>query len=450
MVRDPKAIKAGNISGAIKGTFKTDSIYNVTGDLIVNQGDTIRFEPGTKVYFAGLYNIFVHGNLSAIGTKASPVYIGVQGITKTDNPSQNPLTDPAYQGKWGGILGDSLTSFMIFKYCRIEYAGGPITSAQTKGTKNGGLPPTIKFINANGILDVEDSWFYGCVDGGAVISIKYGIFNVMRNIFEKAGIYGSECVELGAACKGNVAYNLMMGACTNGIKVSSGGTLAQDQVAIYNNTILNGGFRRYDYGGAAGAAGNSGGRGGSISLEQNGAGQIYNNLLVNNRIGLRIVGTGVYQGNSLVIADTAHCFYGNNYSYADSAVTAIQIYPQGFLTKPRTTDIPLPSSFLPSGYVLGGVYPTSTLIGANNPKFVNYPLPINLTGGAYSTLDKLAYVTGFDFHLSSTSPCIGKGNTSFTIVSTSIPISANFGATAFTPPGADIGCYQSNGSGLTN
>ena len=85
-----------------------------------------------------------------------------------------------------------------------------------------------------------------------------------------------------------------------------------------------------------------------------------------------------------------------------------------------------------------------------NPKFVNYPLPINLSAGAYATLDRLAYVTGFDFHLASGSPATVKGNTSFTVAKTNIPIDPNFGATAVTPPGADLGCYQTNGSGLGN
>ena len=436
-------VHAGNIGGSIKGTMLSDSVYYVTSDVVINKGDTLYIQPGAKIYFKGLYNFFVHGNLLSIGTSAKPIYFSVQNQAKMDNPTQDPATDPAYQGLWGGILGDSTSNFMIFKYTHIEFAGGKITTAQTFKTKNGGYAAAIMFTNVNGFFDLEDSWIYGCIDGGAAVEIKYGQFNIMRNTIEKVGIYGSEAVEAGNGCTGNIAYNLMMGPCTNGVKVSNGGTLPQDDITVYNNTILNGGFRRYDYGGA----GNQGGRGGSISFEQNAKGKVYNNLMVNARIGLRIVGTGNYQGNALLIADTAHMFYNNNYNYADSVVLTNQFYPQSFLTKPEAGNIPAPSSFLPTGYTLGAIYDGSSLIGKNNPQFVNYPLPINLSGGAYITLDRLAYVAGFNFHLQSTSPAIGKGTTSFSITSTSIKTDPIYGVTEVTMPGVDMGCYQSNGTG---
>lgn len=440
------AVKPGNVSGTVKGTFLQDSTYFVTGDIVVNKGDTILFQPGAKIYMTGNYNFFLHGNLSSVGTKADPVWFTVQNQQKFDNPSEDPLQDPAYKGFWGGFHGDSTTSFIVFKYTHIEFTGGIVGTAQTVGSKNGGYSPAIGFFNINGFVDVEDSWFYGCIDGGAAIENKAGNYNIMRNIFEKVGNVGSECVEVASGTTGNIAYNLMMGSCTNGVKVSSNGTTYQDSACVYNNTILNSGYRRYLYGGA----GNAMGRGGSIDIEQNGKALIYNNLLVNDRIGLRVVGTGNYQGNALVVADTAHCYYGYNYNYGDSLVITDQFYPPGLLTKPMSTDIPTPSNYLPAGYTLGADYDGTSVVSASNPKFVNYPLPINLSAGAYATLDRLAYVTGFDFHLESGSPAIGKGNTSFTVAKTKIPIDPSFGTTAVTPPGTDIGCYQTNGSGLGN
>jgi hypothetical protein len=441
------AVKPGNISGTVKGTFLQDSVYYVTGDIVVNKGDTIVFQPGAKIYIMGNYNFWLHGNISSVGTKSDPVWFTVQGQQKFDNPNEDPLQDPAYKGLWGGFQGDSTTSFMIFKYTHIEFNGGIYGTAQTVGTSNGGYSPSIGANNINGILDVEDCWFYGCIDGKAAISVQGGNFNIMRNIFEKVGIVGSECIVVNSGSTGNIGFNLMMGGCSNGIKIWSKGTTYQDSVCAYNNTIVNGGYRRYFYGGA----GNSLGRGGSIDIEQNGKALIYNNMIVNCRVGLRIVGTGTYQGNALVVADTAHLYYGNNYEYGDSLVIANQFYPPGLLTKPQPTDIPKPSSFLPVGYALGDNYDGTPVVAVGNPKFVNYSLPINLTAaGAYATLDRLAYVTGSDFHLQAGSPAIGKGNTSFTISKTNIPINANFGATAINLPGADIGCYQTNGSGMTN
>ena len=76
----------------------------------------------------------------------------------------------------------------------------------------------------------------------------------------------------------------------------------------------------------------------------------------------------------------------------------------------------------------------------NNPKFVNYPLPC--TSGA-----AINYASGFDFHLATGSPALGAGNTSFTPMTSPVPVDPVFGVTKITSPGKDIGCYQADGSG---
>ncbi len=444
-----QSVKPGNIGGTIKGTLLSDSIYYVTSDVVVNAGDTLYVQPGARIYFTGNYNFWIHGNLLSVGTKADPIYFTVQGVVKKDAIGQDPTTDPAYQGMWGGLQGDTSTQFMILKYTHVEFAGGLIGTAQTFGTKNGKLASPIRFVNNDdaGLFDVEDSWFYGEVDGGAAISIAGGKFSIMRNVFEKSGFSGGECVEAKNGSQGNIAYNLMIGSCTNGVKVDNGGTLTQANVTAYNNTILNGGYRRFVYGGA----GNSLGRGGSIDYEQGARGQVYNNLLVDCLYGLRIVGTGNYSGNALVVADTANMFYGNTYNYGDSLVITNEFYPLTLLTKPEPTDIPAPSSYLPVGYTLGANYDGSSLVGKNNPQFVAYPLPINYGAATVDfTLGTLSFAAGHDYHLQPTSPCIGKGTTSFSISTAVTKVDPIYGATEITAPGSDMGCYQNNGSGLKN
>jgi hypothetical protein len=61
-------------------------------------------------------------------------------------------------------------------------------------------------------------------------------------------------------------------------------------------------------------------------------------------------------------------------------------------------------------------------------------------------LSTISFVRGFDFHLKSSSPCIGKAFTGFTPLNV-VPLDANFGATEITAPGADFGAYQINGKG---
>ena len=52
-----------------------------------------------------------------------------------------------------------------------------------------------------------------------------------------------------------------------------------------------------------------------------------------------------------------------------------------------------------------------------------------------------------DFHLGSSSPAIRARERLHSASLGVVPVSANYGATAITAPGSDIGCYQSNGTG---
>lgn len=434
-------VTPGNISGSIKGTMLSDSVYYVTGDVIINLGDTLVLQPGAKVYFTGNYNFWIHGNLASLGTKLKPVWFTVQNLTKSDVVGQDPTTDHAYQGTWGGLQCDTTTKFLILKWTHLEFGGGHIATSQVFGVSNGSTAWMISFANQNGFLDLEDSWLYGGVDDP--IRIQGGKINIMRNTVEKGGYTGGEGIaNMKSGTQGNVAYNMIMGPGTNGVKPSNKGGRTETNIVTYNNTIVNGGYRRFLYGGA----GNSLGRGGSINYEEGSEGQIYNNLMVDCKFGLRIVGTASYLGNALIVADTANIFYRNNWDYGDSTVLCNQFYPTSFLTKPEPTDVPHPT-YLPIGYTLGAVYDGSGNVGLNDPQFVNYPLPIVYTSTVDAKLSTISFVGGYDFHLRNTSPCIGTAFTGFTPLTTGIPIDANFGATEVTPPGADYGAYQHNGTG---
>lgn len=436
-----QTVKPGNISGTIKGTLQSDSSYYVTGDVSINKGDTLVVQAGVHVYFTGNYSFFIHGNLLSLGTKDKQVWFTVQNLPKSDVVGQDPLTDNAYKGSWGGLLGDTTTKFMILKWTHVEFGGGRVVSSPVFGITNNNPAFMISFVNQNGIFVMEDSWIYGGVDDP--IRVQGGKIHIFRNTMEKGGSNSGEgIVSIKSGTQGNVGYNMNIGSATNGFKASNNGGRTQTNVVCYNNTIINGGYRRFLLGGA----GNSLGRGGSIDYEEGASGIAYNNLLVDCKFGLRVVGTASYLGNSLIIADTAHLFYGYNFNYGDHDSITSQFYPTSFLTKPEPTDIPAPA-YLPAGYTLGSHYDGTSLVGKNNPMFVNYPLPKTYTAATPDVLlETISFVAGYDFHLQTGSPAIGKGTTAFTPLSV-VPIDPVYGATELTPPGADMGCYQSNGSG---
>ncbi len=152
--------------------------------------------------------------------------------------------------------------------------------------------------------------------------------------------------------------------------------------------------------------------------------------------GFRVVGSPV--------ADVAHLSYGNNYQWADSLSVANQFYPTGYITQPQTTDIPsitTSAKYLPSNYVLGSIYDGSDVIQKNKPMFLNFPLP---TSG--HPLAQYNAIGTYNFHLQASSSLIGKGNTGILPLIV-VPLNKIYGLSEATPAGADLGCYQLNGSG---
>jgi hypothetical protein len=430
-----QTVQPGNISGAIKGTILAGKSYTIVGDVTVNVGDTLLMQAGSTICVSGVYNIIVRGTFLSLGTQASPNWITMCGNTKVDNSSEFPSNDPAYTKNWCGISCDTTCNLLVIKWTHIEYTGAAFVTQPVAALSAGNAAYTIFFNNPNGVFVLEDSWLYGCVDDA--VRIEGGKIQLMRNTLEKCGYTGGDLFNAKNGTVGNMAYNMIIGGNTNGTKASNkGGIAAETNVYMYNNTYVNCGYRR-----------STAGRGGSIDYEQGAEGQAYNNLIVNCKYGLRVVQNPA--------ADTANLFYGNTFYYGDSLSVTDQFYPTTYVTKPELTDIPNPTTYLPNPYALGEVYNGAPLIGQNNPMFVNYPLPqpllvplsqISYTGVTPNYNSPNSSPTPYNFRLQSNSPCIGRGYTGFQPLQV-VPVSANFGATAITPPSADIGAYPLNGSG---
>jgi len=448
---------AAPLCGSIKGTMlagKTYVIDGSCGDITVNRGDTLTIQPGVTINISGNVAIVVKGVLLSLGTKEAPIKIGPQNVVKQDAPGQNPTTDPAYSARWKGVLADTSCSLLSFKWTHLEFCGATLGTALSSLL---GLAPTdpsyaVYFQNANGSFIFEDSWIYGTIDDA--IRVGTGKFAIFRCTFEKCGSTGGDVLNVKNGGVGDMAYNFFIGCATNGLKASNKGvsTKVQTNVRIYNNTVVNCGYRQLKTG-----------RGGCMNFEEGARGMAFNNLIVNCKFGLRI--------NNNVVADTASMYknnYGYNFYWADSLSVASQIYPNGntqAVSKPVSTDIPNPNSYLPANYSYlpyNASYDGTGAVQKLNPMFTNYPLPV--TGGI--KLRDICTVGNFSFTLQAGSPCIGKGFTGFSSVHTDdlevskinstpglavkfvpIPLDAVYGVTEFTQPGTDIGCFQYNGKG---
>jgi len=420
----------GCLSGSLNGTLLAGKTYYVCGNIIVNAGDTLIIQEGVTLKFRGNYGIGVNGSLFCLGTQANPNWLTYDSatLTKTDQIGANPNNDPAFKGLWTGIIGGTTCPYLIVKWTHIEFAGGkPNGKVAAIGTS--GYP--LYFQNPNGIFVLEDSWIYGSVDdpnrtfGGKVA--------ILRNTYEKCGFTGGESLNAKAGTIGDFAYNVCIGTATNGPKLSNASAPAGvpgTNVRMYNNTIINCGYRRA-----------AAGRGGSINFEQNAGGMAYNNILVNCKFGLRVVQNP--------LADTANIRYGYNFSYGDSISVVKQFVPSlsvsTAITTPQATDIPNLNPYLPTGWKMGDTLVVSNilpLVGANNPMFINAPVP--LPAGA--NLRDIAIQGNYNFRLKSSSPCIGKGFLGFTAKG-DVPVDPKYGVTELTAPGIDLGAYQFNGTG---
>ena len=86
-------IQAGSlleVSGDISGIWSNNFQYRVTGDITIQDEDTLIIEPGTSILFMGDYTFNVNGSILAVGTEQDSIFI------TSGQPSKSP-------GDWGGI-----------------------------------------------------------------------------------------------------------------------------------------------------------------------------------------------------------------------------------------------------------------------------------------------------------------------------------------------------------
>lgn len=431
-------------AGTYKGTMLSGQTYTVSGDITINAGDTLLIQKGVKINMTNGANFIVNGDLISLGTKDAPVTITDPRRSKTTGPSILGV-DSAYVGGWGGIYAGPTSKLVVLKWTHLDFGGAalkalPFTNANSLKV---GAQYILYFCNPTGVFIMEDSWMYGSPDDAT--RFYGGYYNIMRNTMEKCGSDGGDGFNAKGSATGNMCYNLIIGGATNGTKTASDGTTAGEcQFTMYNNTYINDGYRN---------SGVFGARSGSVEIENNSRALVYNNLIVDCEFGVRIAGgpggakvylaDTTYDANSL-IKQTA---YGYNFYYADNAAIAGQFVPtnvaQPVVTHPQATDIPNMAAFLGASYTFGAVYDGTSLVGKNNPTFVNFPLP--QAAGAWITQ---CSVDAYNFRLQAGSPAIGKGTTTAVApITQGIPVDPNFGSSGITLPGKDMGCYQTDGSG---
>ena len=407
-----QTITTDTLSGTIKGTMISGKTYYFKTDIVINQGDTVLMQEGSKLIALGdgkstatSPQITCNGTFISLGTATNHNFITV--------PDDQRNTSNFGKGFWGGIQCGAGSGDVIIKWTHIEFAGGPAGTAADPAVYASGDPRYyVLFTNTNGNCIVEDSWIYGSTDEG--IRILHGKISIMRNTFEACGKAGGEALNLKNGTIGDVAYNLAIGAATNGFKVSnSGAGPVQTNVNVYNNTMLNCGLRQV-----------KSGRGGSINFEKGAQGKVYNNIIINCRFGLRITAD----------ADTPNITYNNQFYYANDQRLINQFNASDGIAKTKDGDI------------------RSATPKLNNPQFALYnvdqfdyttaTIPMDISAMPVSIVTAVSY----NFGLLPGSPALKKANADVFQPLKKVPQGGLYGAT-IKGPGVDMGAYQSDGSG---
>jgi hypothetical protein len=424
-------ITSDTLKGTVKGTLLAGKTYYFKTDITVNDGDTLLMQPGVSLIAIGdgltpqtSPEIFMHGTFISLGTQAAPNYITVANAAALHAQVLQGNYANTFTGYWGGITCTPAAATtanpnpkggdLILKWTHVEFSGGPAGPSDNQAFYTTGSPRyNIYFANITKNMIIEDSWFFGSKDDN--IRSDGGKISIMRNTFEFCNGVGGEFLNFKSGTVGDVAYNFFIASATNSIKSSdAGSTGTQCNVNSYNNTMVNGGWRQ-----------TKSGRGGAVDFEKSAKGNAYNNLFVNDRFSMRVTSD----------ADVNNVHYDYNYFYGTISPIVAQFYTADSYTG-----------------IKGGPHDIiSSTAQANNPMFYNYNVDqFNFVGGtaalnASQQPAATVVINTSNFKLAPGSPAIGKANPLITPLS-AVTATGTYGTT-ITPPGKDIGCYQTDGTG---
>lgn len=396
-----------NLVGQMEGTLLSGRTYFLTGDLIIPEGKEIVAEAGVTIIAVGDGSEFGpeitnHGKFVSLGTESSPNLFSV--------PEAQRTLDNVFAGLWGGIQCSDKAQLVCLKHTRMEYLGG---EGGPGNPRAGSIRYGLWTQSSNTEVVIEDCFFYGCKDD--VYRPVGGKINLVRNTFEYCGETGGDGLNVKAGTVGNIAYNVFYGSATNAFKPSNDGDgTVQTNIIIYNNTIVNGGWRRPGLS-----------RGANINFEVGARGGAYNNIIVNCKRGIRV----------LEDADLQNVNIDNNLYYA---------------THQEMVDEFIPSDAVASTEACLGTNNIFDGAGDNNPMFMNYDVDqfsYDQYEGGENQPGAMNSNSGANLRLAGGSLALGAGTTSFSPVSVNWAHATGERAPSIMQPSADLGAYPSSGNG---
>jgi hypothetical protein len=395
------------LKGRMKGVLRKNKTYILKGDLIVPEGEEIVAEECVTIIAEGDGGdigpeITVHGSFVSLGTETCPNLFSVPVNMRTDAN--------IFAGLWGGIQCSETAKLVLLRWTRMEYLGGEGGPGTPRA---GSIRYGLWTLSSDTEVVLEDCWFYGCKDD--VYRPVGGKINLVRNTFEYAGETGGDGLNVKAGTVGNIAFNVFYGSATNAFKPSNEGDgTIQTNINVYNNTIINGGWRRPGLS-----------RGANINYEVGARGSAYNNIIVNCKRGIRVLET----------ADVPNVKVDYNLYYASYQEMVDEFIPSDAVTS--TTQALGPNN------IYGAV-------NENDPKFVSYNVDqftYAQYGAGESQPKAMNRNEGANLRLAGGSPALNAGTTTINPVAVTWKYATGNRAPSIMQPKADLGAYPADGTG---
>lgn len=413
-----------SVKGDVEGTWAKYSVVNVTGHINVPAGKSLTIEEGVEINISTggqdasntKIEWIVNGNLYIKGTADAPVLVSVPAAERT--------AANTFKRLWGGIIGSTTCGEMLLDHAIVEYTGAVTTATSPSAVsglfKAAGGEGMVAFNTNNpaGKYVVQNSIFRST--GEDAIYVQGGSCIFMNNTFYAVGEAGGEAINVKAGCVVDAAYNLVYSANTNGLKLSNSGaspTRAQADITAYNNTIINGGWRRDP----------SSPKGGSIWCEKGVLVNVYNNLVINSMFRAKAPS---WQLNATDGPDLKSKIDYNYYAGGTQTSPVLQHNNAsgytGFSINPVVKDA-----------VYGPHDITGASAGDKDPMFNSFPF------GTNPLLD-FTFNAAWDFHLKAGSPALTGAFTGFTPHFSATGVTVN-GTTYKSPaPAAYYGAFGTN------
>ena len=243
----------------------------------IPEGASLYIEPGVHVTVSHdsqeedkhPIEIVALGNLYAMGTADKPVVI---------------TSDTRKPNDWGGIICGYNCSEVVLSHVELADCGATPTESSMsfqnklfKTTIDGGVP-AFHFCNTNGRFAMIGCYLHDNYNDQTYFTGGKGVITGCTFADNGNSNDGGEAVNVKSGCTLDVAFNLIYNACTNAFKLSDSGVEKNfaSKLVIYNNTIVDCGWRR-----------TKNKKGGNVWLEKGIAPVFVNNLMVDNRYGIR-------------------------------------------------------------------------------------------------------------------------------------------------------------------